>query len=247
MLKKTNVLVSSLFILFLIWVIVAKHYGNDVLIPGPKKVLSAFFGLFSSSDNLMAIGHTFIRLCVSLVIAYGSAIVCAAVSVRFKAVGWFLNPAIIVLRTIPVISVIVIILIIVGFTAAPYLITFLIVFPLVYEGIKHALEHIDEDLKDVYALEDGRYLRGLFVLFFPLIAPKMRSVFLQSAGLGVKVLVMAEYLSQTDASVGNELYLAKINLAFDDVFAWTICLVLFTVLLEMTVRHMRGYTPKQYR
>lgn len=239
MMKQTRIIITSLFVLFVAWLLAAHVFDNDVLMPGPGRVFTAFIGLFSSADGRSAIARTFFRLCLSLSGAYVAAAITAAVSVRYETVAWFLHPVVIILRTIPVISIIVIMLIVLGFSLAPYAISFLIVYPLAYEGIKHALESIDDDLRDVYALEDGRYFRGLFIIFFPLIAPKMRSVLLQSAGLAVKVLVMAEYLAQTDVSVGNRLYLARINLAYDHVFAWTICLVLITALLETAVRHAR--------
>jgi NitT/TauT family transport system permease protein len=60
---------------------------------------------------------------------------------------------------------------------------------------------------------------------------------LQSAGLGIKVLVMAEFLAQTRNSIGNQLYLAKVNLEYDRVFAWTILLIIIAVILEFLIEY----------
>jgi hypothetical protein len=53
---------------------------------------------------------------------------------------------------------------------------------------------------------------------------------------------MAEYLAQTRASIGNELYLAKVELDFASVFAWTALLVAMAAAIEALVR--RSARPK---
>jgi ABC-type nitrate/sulfonate/bicarbonate transport system permease component len=58
-------------------------------------------------------------------------------------------------------------------------------------------------------------------------------------GLGIKVLVMAEYLSQTQNSIGNELYLAKTNIEFSEVFAWSFILIIIALFFELIINHYR--------
>lgn len=88
---------------------------------------------------------------------------------------------------------------------------------------------------DVYKLEDNRLITGLKHCYIPLINTQIKTALLQSAGLGIKVLVMAEYLSQTKTSIGNSLYLAKVTLEFDQVFAWTILLILMAIVLSILI------------
>jgi len=156
----------------------------------------------------------------------------------------FFNPIVTVFRTVPVISITVILLIVFGFKLTPYIITFLMLFPLIYQGTFGAIRNIDSELIDVYKLEDNHFFTGLFHCYIPLISKNIRTSLLQSLGLGIKVLVMAEYLSQTKQSIGNELYLAKVNLEFDQVFAWTFVLILLALVFEVLINHYKPIADK---
>jgi len=147
------------------------------------------------------------------------------------------------LRTVPVISIVVILLIVFGFSLTPYLITFLMIFPLIFQSISDGIENLDKELVDVFKLEDNDPIDAIRYCYLPLIGPQIKTAMLQAAGLGIKVLVMAEYLAQTKNSVGNALYLAKVNLNYDEVFAWTLFLILLAVVLEHFIRRFSNLKP----
>ncbi len=117
-------------------------------------------------------------------------------------------------------------------------------FPLIYQGTYGAIKGIDQELIDVYKLEDNHFLSGLTHCYLPLISKNIRTSLLQSLGLGIKVLVMAEYLAQTRDSIGNELYLAKVNLQYDEVFAWTLLLIILAIIFELLINRYKPITEK---
>jgi NitT/TauT family transport system permease protein len=106
------------------------------------------------------------------------------------------------------------------------------VFPIVFQATEDGIKSIDKELIDVYKLEEHHLPMAIKNLYFPLIKPYLFLSLLQSFGLGVKVLVMAEYLSQTKNSIGNALYLARINIEYQYVYAWTIVLIMISLLFE---------------
>lgn len=118
------------------------------------------------------------------------------------------------------------------------------IFPLIYQGIYGAITNIDKELIDVYKLEDNNFMSGIIHCYIPLISKDVRTVILQSLGLGIKVLVMAEYLAQTKNSIGQSLYLAKINLQFDIVFAWSLLLIIIALVFEMIFNHYKTIQEK---
>ncbi len=226
----------SIFVLFLLWILLSTLMQNDLIMPTPWDTLKALGGLFMTSKGLSAIAMTLFRLIVSLSIAtlLGLSLgVITGLKPHFKA---FFSPIVSVLRTVPVISIVVIMLMIFGFTLTPYLITFLMIFPIIYQGVSDALESLDEELIDVYRLENDDWIDGLKYCYLPLIQTSIKTALLQSAGLGIKVLVMAEYLAQTKTSIGNALYLAKVNLDYASVFAWTLLLIGLAMVIEWLIR-----------
>jgi NitT/TauT family transport system permease protein len=235
LLKKTSLMILSVFILFLVWLIGFAWVNNPLLLPSPKRVGMAFVALFRYAASLNAMGMSFLRLVIAM---SGSLMLGSVLGIIAGFKPWFavfFQPVAAVLRSVPVVSVIVILLIFFGFSVTPYVITFLMIFPLIYQAFHDGIISIDTELIDVYRLEDNRKWSGLWHCYLPLMRSRIRTVMLQSAGLGIKVLIMAEYLSQTRISIGNSLYLAKINLAYDTVFAWTILLILLALAIEIGI------------
>lgn len=239
LLKKTSLILFSIFSIFVVWLIGYGCVQNPLLLPSPAAVFVSLFKLFTTHTALQALGMSLFRLVVAMIVALGMGGALGMLAGFKENVSIFLQPIVSILRTVPVISIIVILLILFHFTITPYLITFLMIFPLVYQAFHDAISDMDSELVDVYKLEDNHFWNGLLHCYFPLIKQKIKTVLMQSAGLGIKVLVMAEYLAQTKTSIGNALYLAKTNLAYDDVFAWTILLILLAILLEIAISHLQ--------
>ncbi|MFH0992949.1 MAG: ABC transporter permease subunit [bacterium] len=233
--KKFVASASGIFAIFLVWIIAAAIIANPMLVPSPWNTARALYAILTTGWSLQAIGMTALRLVLSLLGAALLGLSAGLAAGLVPGVYRFMRPVVTVLRTVPVISIVVIILIIFGFDATPYIITFLMIFPLLFQATAEGVRQIDPELIDVYRLEDDTLWRGLRYCYLPLIAPSIRTAFLQSAGLGVKVLVMAEFLAQTQSSIGNALYLAKVNLDFAKVFAWTILLILMAVGIETVI------------
>lgn len=234
-LKKTGITILSIFTIFIVWVIGYAVVSNPLLLPSPLEVLKAFFGLFTTWKSLLVMLMTFVRLLIALLFAFLLGFILGIWSGFNKNVATFWHPIVTIFRTIPVISIIVILLIWFGFTLTPYVITFLMIFPIIYQAVYEGIINIDTEMVDVYKLEDNRLITGLKHCYIPLINTQIKTALLQSAGLGIKVLVMAEYLSQTKTSIGNSLYLAKVTLEFDQVFAWTILLILMAIVLSILI------------
>jgi NitT/TauT family transport system permease protein len=243
-LKKTGITILSIFFIFLVWIIAGAIVDNSLLLPRPNDVLIAFGRIFIEADSLTVILATILRLLVGVTLAAILGFLLGVVAGFKNGFAIFFNPIVTVLRTIPVISITVILLIIFGFSLTPYIITFLMLFPLIYQGTYGAITNIDKELIDVYKLENNNFFTGLTHCYLPLISQDIRTALLQSLGLGIKVLVMAEYLSQTKNSIGQELYLSKVNLAYDEVFAWTMLLIILSLLFEALIHHYKPITQK---
>lgn len=234
--KKNLWSIGSVFFLFLIWILLSTLIANEIVLPSPLQTIRAFFDILTKASSLQIILFTLFRLLIALLIAsfFGATLgVISGLNLRVRLI---LRPLITVLRTVPVISIVVILLIIFGFKITPYLITFLMIFPIIFQSISDGIENIEQELIDVFLLEDDSLIDGVRYCYLPLIGPQIKTSLLQSAGLGIKVLVMAEYLAQTKTSIGNALYLAKVNLDYSVVFAWTILLIIIAVIIEQLIR-----------
>jgi NitT/TauT family transport system permease protein len=204
--------------------------------PSIEDTIRALFRLFGSRDAVFAMMHTFVRLGLSIGISLALALIMAFLSYRFRHVETFLHPYMVLFKTIPLVSVILITFVLVHFSLTTYIITFLMIFPILYQAILSGLNAIDQSYIDVYKLEKGTFLSSIEYLYFPMTKPFILLGFLQSLGLGLKVIVMAEFITQAQNGIGRLIYQARVNLKYDQIFAITIILVLMTFLIETLVK-----------
>jgi NitT/TauT family transport system permease protein len=187
------------------------------------------------TTQMSVVMMTLLRLVLVLVLASFSGITLGLLAGTHPSLRSFLTPMMTILRTLPVISVIVVVLVVAGFSLTPYVVTFAIIMPVLYQATNDAVEATDQAYVDVFLLESGSLTQRLLRCHLPLIVVPLSTATLHAIGLGIKVLVMTEYLSQTPDSVGYALFRAKTDLRYDRVFAWTLVLVILVLVIEWMV------------
>lgn len=240
-LKKLNdsaISTISVIIIVIGWSIISVVENNPIVFPAPNVILSSMINLLLSAGTYAIIGTTLLRLIISLALssALGIAIgLVAGINRRYEAL---MKPVVTLLRTIPIVTVIVIFWISVGYQNAPYVITFLMIFPIVYQATLSGVKEIQSEYLDVLKLESNVVnMQIIKEVYVPLIMPFIKTAFLQSLGLGFKVLVTAEFIVQAKGSIGYMIYLEKQNLNFHLVYSWTFMIVIVVLLIEyFTIR-----------
>ena len=213
--------------------------------PEPIQVFKDLVGLLGEWRTYKIILTTLSRLFVSIGLATFFGLTLGLISgIRYQ-VEALLKPIVISLRTLPVISIIVVVLILYGNTSSLYIISFLLLFPLIYQSELDGIKNIDPLLIEALKLDcKNCSWPAVKMVFFPLSLPFLRTGILQSAGLGIKVLVVAEFISQKSPSIGRELYFNRINLEYSKVFAWTMILIFIVLVIEHLVNRYLKYSLK---
>lgn len=233
--------VATVLFIILLWQIQSYRVGNSTLFPYPVDAFNAFVSLLQSKSTYQIVAFSFMRLVLSAGMSTLLGVSVGILSGLKPDIGKALSPVVSTLRTLPVASLIVVILIIFGQQFSLYVITFLMLFPLNYQGAKDGIQAIDQSLEEVLTIETSNRFRGLFLVRIPLAFPYIKTAFLQSIGIGFKVLVVAEFIAQTPRSLGQELYMGRISLDYDQVFAWTILLIILVITIEHFINRLRTY------
>ncbi len=230
--------IQAAFVLLILWIILYLWIDHALIMPSPLDVLNGLTKIISTPIWLRALTSTIGRLILILGIAAITGVIFGVYSGFHPKTSFLIAPYITILRTIPVISIIVILLIMLGYQLAPFAITWLMIFPIIYQASLEGVRHLDLELIDVYHLEKTDLWLGIKLVYYPMLKKNIILSFMQSFSLGIKVLIMAEYLAQTPNSIGNALYLARVNLNYDLVFAWTIMLIIIAFGLEYAIKKM---------
>jgi len=241
----TSLSTLSVMMILIIWQIYAIQVNNPYLMPTPIDVFKSLFILLGEGRTYFIIFTTLSRLAISVVIASLIGLILGLLAGVFYQVEAFLKPLVTTLRTLPVVSIIVVILILYGNTFSLFLISFLLLFPIIYQAELEGIKNIDQDLKDVLSLECNNCpLVVIKMVYLPLALPYFKTGMIQSTGLAIKVLIVAEYLSQTQISIGRELYFNRINLEYAKVFAWTFLLIVIVIVIEHYIQKYLKITHK---
>lgn len=232
--KPIKILIIALF-WFGIWEIAALIIGNSLLFPSPIDVLIRLIELIPTENFILSVLMSLLRVSSGIAIAVffgvGVAILCA----KFHFVYELLYPVITIIKSTPVASFIVLVILFMGRDIVPTFITVLMVFPIVWSNIYRGIKNTDTELKDVckvYSIPRSKQLKSLYL---PSVMPYFISAILSGIGLGWKAGIAAEVLCVPLRSIGRNLYEAKLYIETADMFAWTVTVVIMSLILELLV------------
>ena len=235
----------SLAMFVIIWHLYALWFGHALVFPTPLKVLTALFELLGTLETYLIVAATLRRLMIAATIATFTGYLTGLMAGRYEVVEGLLRPWVTGLRTLPVVSIIVILLVLLPVrNQVVYVITFLMLYPLIYEAARQSVLHMPTDLNDVLALEPTSFWYRTIHIDMPLSLPDVKTTALQSVGLGFKVIITAEFISQARPSVGRILYLGTESIDYTPVFAWTLLIIIIVAGVEMLLQKLKTQSSR---
>lgn len=229
---------SGIFFIILGWFIVSTIAENDLIFPSLKQISSSIIDILTDKDSLKYIGLDIIRIMISIVVSFVVSIVIVFFYIRFKNSYHFIKPLLVFLKTIPVVGISIFIWLLVGGASVPVITTILVTIPVIIQGLIGSIDEMDENLVNELKMVNTNYFISFFKVYLPYLVPYILISFFQTFGLGLKVMVTSEYLSQTKNSIGKALYNAQSNIAIDDILAWSIIIIVFVGVCEIIIKKL---------
>lgn len=156
---------------------------------------------------------------------------------KIKVLDWLFSPLLTVVRATPVASFIMLTLLFLGRETVPPFIVFLMVLPIVWANVSEGLKTVDRGLKEVCDLYGLSFSRKMKILYMPHCMPYFSAGVMTSLGLAWKAGIAAEVLCTPKASIGKMVYDARVYLESAEVFAWTLVVVLLSLVLEQILKY----------
>lgn len=224
-------LIAALILLG-VWQLLSMLVGKEILLPSPGSTLSALLRLAGTGAFYKALGGSMLRVAAGFLLALPIGVV-MAVSGRGNAyVGAVWNLLIRLIKSIPVASFIILVLLWVSSKNLSVVIAFLIVLPIVYENVAAGICSVNQKLLEmatVFGMKRSSVVRYIYV---PAIRPHLLSACAVGLGFCWKAGIAAEVIGLPTNSIGLNLYEAKLYLMTPELFAWTIALILVSFLME---------------
>lgn len=237
---KRNLLQKSIIILFwlALWQFAAYLADNAILLTGPIQVAEVFLENLKTPDFLKIIFYSFGRIGLGFFLAFLCGVVLGALSCRFVFLGEMLAPVMVTLKSVPVASFVVLLLIWFGAGKLSFFISFLIVFPNVYVNTNEGLKSTDKKLLEMADVFGIRGWNRFCYIYRPALMPYLSSCLKISLGMSWKSGVAAEVIGMPEFSLGERLYMSKIYLDTAGLFAWTVTIILLSFFFEKGVLYL---------
>ena len=204
---------AIIFAWILVWEIFAKWIGNDILIAGPVDVAKALVKNLFEIEFLRAAGNSFIRI----------------------SLGEIFEPVVSLMKTVPVASIVILLLMWTTSKNLSIAISFMVTFPAIYFQTIEGLSSVDTKLLEMAQVYEISPWKKIWYLYRPAVLPYLAGSCRAAVGMGWKSGIAAEVIGVPDHTIGERLYMAKIYLETADLFAWTIVVLILSMIFEKII------------
>lgn len=244
--KSTVIKIGIVAFWLIVWEISARLINVHFIFPPPNEVAVSLAENIITSKFWLAIVLSFARILIGLCIGVIIAVVVAWLATKSKIFYEFLMPVIVVVRSTPVASFIMILWLLLSDVYIPSLIALLIVFPVVFESAYQGLLSSDGELMEMAEIfEFSEIKKNLYIKLPSMMKYTLPSV-ITASGLAWKSGIAAEIITQVSGSIGREIALSKNYLEGQDLFAWTAVVVILSLLVEWAIKYLSGKVAKAW-
>lgn len=229
----TGLCVAAVWLL--IWQLISLYVDKELFVPGPLKVLLRLSELIITPDFWMITLSTIIRITIGFSAGTILGVFMAVMTSRFHLADSFFQPAQQVIRATPIASFIILALVWIKGGNIPSFISFLMVLPIIWANVSKGIAQTDPNLLEmakVYHFSRTKTVRQIYVHS---VMPYFAASATTSMGLAWKAGIAAEVLAIPQLAIGTAIYDSKIYLETVDLFAWSLVVILFSIILEKVI------------
>lgn len=215
-----------------IWQLGSLAVGNSILLVGPASMVKALAALLPSLDFWQTIAYSFGKISIGFLSAFFLGIALGSAGYRFPLLQELLKPIVLLMKSIPVASFVILALIWLGSRQLSVFISFMVVFPIIYINTISGLESTDKKLLEMAQVFHISAWKKILFIYLPALMPYLISGCKVSLGMSWKSGIAAEVIGIPAHSIGERLYMAKIYLSTADLFAWTFVIIIISAVFE---------------
>lgn len=218
-----------------VWQLLAFWADNEILLVSPLKAIGRFCALLPNLKFWQVILHSMVRIGSGFLLGVAVGLMLAVWAGRFSFLEELFSPVMILCKTVPVASFVVLLLIWWGSAYLAVAICFLIVLPNIYISTLEGIRSTDKRLLEMARVFHMPLRNRFFYIYRPALRPFLDSSLKLSLGMCWKSGVAAEVIGTPELSIGEQLYFSKIHLDTADLFAWTAVIILLSMGFERVV------------
>lgn len=248
--KLFKVLKAFLIALFWIgiWEVASLIINKPLLFPSPIDVIIRLYELIITFDfwkiTLLSLYRVGVGIVIAIILGSLIGLLCSFTQIIYEII----SPFVTIIKSTPVASFIILFIVLInnGNEVTPIIISSLMVFPIVFSNVYQGIKSINKDLIEVCKVYKIPFKQQISSLYAPSLMPYFSSALLSSIGLGWKAGIAAEVLCVPKISIGTELFNAKTYFENIDVFAWTVTVIVISLIFELVIMRFFKLLLKKY-
>ena len=230
----------------IVWEIVSRVIGMDIILVSPVRVVTQWMRLATEGAFWHSVFVSLYRIMGGFLIALVAGTLFAAASSRSPFIRALLKPFMVTIRAVPVASFIVLALILFSTKTLSTLIAFLMATPVVYAGVLTGIAETDKELLEAADVNGAGTLGRMRYVYAPSMWEGYVSACKTAMGLSWKAGIAAEVIGMPQNTIGAHLRDAKTYLDTPSLFAWTLTIVLLSLLTEKLFTALTGYMQRWF-
>ena len=234
--KKNILTAASVLLMLALWKVLAVVFNSPFIMPHPETTFLAVIRILTEPGFLAAAGNTILRGVAGFLLSGILGVIIGMVAGISPGFNTFITPMLVTVRSVPVISLILLALIWFNPGTVPVFIAFLTMFPFICTNVSDGIRNVDQGLVEMarfYRVDNRRILTGVYI---PAVMPFIISGASSAMGIGWRAIIIGEVLSQPVYGIGTRMQTAQTFLNVEAVIAWTLIAVLISFAFEKLIR-----------
>ncbi|WP_456067993.1 ABC transporter permease [Eshraghiella crossota] len=233
--RKTLYTFISIIIWLVLWQIISAVISSPVFLPSPLQTVNALFSLLKTFAYYKSLSYSLLNISIGFFTGLFAGVVLAVAASVNTFLQSVIDVPVKIIRSIPVASFIILALLWVDSAHLSTFIAAITIMPVIYTNTFSGIAHTDSQMKEMAEVFHFSPFKKLVYIYMPYVAPHFLSGVKLSCGFAWKSGIAAEIIGLVRHSIGNNIYKSKIYLETDNLFAWTISLIVLSIIFEKIV------------
>lgn len=219
-----------------VWWLCAAAVGRELLLPTPAAAFHTLCTLMGTGEFWRTVLMSLGRVSLGFLLGAGLGTLLGVATAAFRWGDLLLSPALRAVRTVPVVSFILLLYFWLPTGRVPVAVSALMALPVAWRSARQGIAAADPQLLELAEAYRLDFWRKVTHVYLPAAQPALAAGWETALGLGWKAGVAAEVLCQPKWALGTGLQASKAYLDAPGLFAWTAAMVALSVLTEWILR-----------
>lgn len=233
---------TTIIIVIALWFVLSLLIKNTYIFPTLEMLKDGAKIVFV--ENAKVIPFTLIKIFLAILISSLISFGIVLLYILKKDLIGFFTPILSFIHVVPTMGISLYLYFFIDEKIIPFMLVVMVTVPIIVEGLITAYDNIDKGIVDVLKLEQISSVQKIFKIYLPLMLPYILMTLLQSISLGIKALVMGEYLSFTTNTLGGLIYAYQTVADTSVIIVILLILFVISVLCEIVIKLLQSQINK---